>query len=448
MTGPFHVVDERPGPQRWSVYEHGWQSWSPSGLYPATATSPRPRRTRWHTMAFRPGRPPPPTGFQGEGLLAVVDADGGATLWASPQPTETVASIRAAVVGDRLVVSADGPVVRTEASGGTGLATALESWANKHGRGDLRSLGAGWCSWYCLWDKVTADDVTATIAAIERLALPIDVVQIDDGWQAGIGDWTTTSPRFGSLADTARRIVDGGHHAGIWTAPLLVGAGSRFATDHPRLLVAGAVAAEHHWDQRVGVLDVTHPDGAAHLERVFTGLRDLGFTYFKCDFLYAGAMTGGRAAATDPVAAYRHALGIIRDAIGADSVLLGCGAPLLASIGLVDAMRISPDVSPSWEPTDGDVSQPGMRSAFNAERARRFMHGRLWINDPDCLIARDEVTARDRWAAHVAAGGGLVVASDVLDAVDGHGLDLLRAGLRAARPEPVEWVPAAPEGDW
>ncbi len=52
------------------VYEHGWQSWSPAGLYRAdSAASPRPRRAIWQTMAFRPDAPAPPDGFQGEGLL-------------------------------------------------------------------------------------------------------------------------------------------------------------------------------------------------------------------------------------------------------------------------------------------------------------------------------------------------------------------------------------------
>ena len=39
------------------VYEHGWQSWSPTGVHRVPATSPRPGRERWQTMAYRPETP-------------------------------------------------------------------------------------------------------------------------------------------------------------------------------------------------------------------------------------------------------------------------------------------------------------------------------------------------------------------------------------------------------
>ena len=31
---------------------------------------------------------------------------------------------------------------------------------------------------------------------------------------------------------------------------------------------------------------------------------------------------------------------------------LGCGAPILLSVGMVDAMRVSPDTGPSYEPPE------------------------------------------------------------------------------------------------
>ena len=93
------------------VFEHGWQSWSPAGTDPATGTSPRPERPVWQTMAYRPGRPAPEAGFQGEGLLAVDPGDGGAVrIFSAPDPGSEVASIRARAAAGRVVVSADGEV--------------------------------------------------------------------------------------------------------------------------------------------------------------------------------------------------------------------------------------------------------------------------------------------------------------------------------------------------
>ena len=42
------------------VYEHGWQSWSPAGVYPGdVAHSPRPQKPIWQATAFRPEVPAP-----------------------------------------------------------------------------------------------------------------------------------------------------------------------------------------------------------------------------------------------------------------------------------------------------------------------------------------------------------------------------------------------------
>lgn len=44
-VGAFEVVEVVPvDPRLGRVYEHGWRSWSPTGTYPVTATSYRPRR--------------------------------------------------------------------------------------------------------------------------------------------------------------------------------------------------------------------------------------------------------------------------------------------------------------------------------------------------------------------------------------------------------------------
>src|SRR6266542_2168923 len=111
--------------------------------------------------------------------------------------------------------------------------------------------------------------------------------------------------------------------------------------------------------------------------------------------------------------AYRRGLEAVREAVG-ERFILGCWNPLGASIGLIDGARISPDVAPFWHPPGGagdDVAPfwhpPGgagdaahnrmsAPSALNAIRnsiTRWWMHGRLWQNDPDCLLVRDSETA-------------------------------------------------------
>lgn len=439
------VAEIRVAPRTAQVYEHGWQSWSPAGLYPAASTSPRPARPVWQTMAFRPELPAPPTGFQGEGLLVVDPGDGeGVHVLSAPDPARAVASIRARLEGDRLLVEADGEVREDRAPDvDAGLRAWAEALGASMGAPEPVALGPGWCSWYCYWREVTARDVLDNLAALDELDLEAAVVQVDDGWQAGIGDWLTDSPRFGDLADVVARIRATGRRAGIWLAPFLVAARSELAAAHPDWLVRDAEAG-FNWDQPLRILDPTHPEAAEHLQAVVRRLAAMGIDYFKIDFLYAGAQVGGRHADADPIDAYRHGLRLVRDAAGPGSTILGCGAPLLPSVGLVDAMRVSPDIDPAFAPPDGDVSQPSGQGALLAGRARAFQHARLWVNDPDCLLARPEVEHREQWADHVARSGGLVVSSDPLRELDDWGLQTTRRLLAPSSPEPVTAGPEDP----
>jgi alpha-galactosidase len=57
------------------------------------------------------------------------------------------------------------------------------------------------------------------------------------------------------------------------------------------------------------------------------------------------------------------------------------------------------------------------------------MNGRLWVNDPDCLVARPEINGREAWAAHLERYGGLRFSSDRLAVLDERGRELTRRFL-------------------
>jgi alpha-galactosidase len=428
-------------PRRARVFEHGWQSWSPTTTYAVAATSHRPLDPR---VAYRPGRPAPAAGFQGEGLLAVDPGGGEPVVVFGATGPHDVPSIRAGLAGSVLTVSADGPVreMRYECA----LVSALGDWAEGFAREAQatapRSAPTGWCSWYHYFTRVTEDDVVENLEAIAAAGLPVDVIQIDDGWQAEIGDWTELSDRFRSLPALVARIHAAGRRAGIWVAPLLVGERSSIVRDHPEWLLGGAspVDAGHNWGQRLLGLDATHPGVAGYLTRVFEGLVDAGFDYFKLDFLYAGALDAPRADGSDPLTAYRQGLRLIREAVGAAPYIVGCGAPMLPSVGLVDAMRVSPDIAPEYEHPTGDPSMPSQVGATMSTVARAFLQGRFWVNDPDCLIVRPAVQRREEWAEVVRRFGGLRVCSDRIADLDAWGLEQTRE-LLATAPPPVPFPP-------
>jgi len=146
----------------------------------------------------------------------------------------------------------------------------------------------------------------------------------------------------------------------------------------------------------------------------------------------------------------------VRRGAGEDAFILGCGCPLGAVVGLVDAMRIGPDVAPSWEVGPGDVTfagyeqaAPSTRNAWVSTLGRSFQHRRLWLNDPDCLMLRTRETdlspeAARAWALGVGMSGGLALVSDDLALLDTSARALLdevtalgRAADDAARTGPA-----------
>lgn len=435
----FTAVDELPvSRSQGRVYEEGWQSWSPTTTYGVTGTSRRPESGMRHQMRFRPGVRQPASGFQGEGLLAVDPGTGDPVrVYGAPPGAATVPSIRAELDGHTLRISADGPVVSFRAQDlATGLARFGDEYAGPAGVSELKAPPSVWCSWYRYFENVTEQDILENLEAIEGLHLPVDVIQLDDGWERGVGDWTPLTGKFPSLPDLAGRIRDNGRRAGIWLAPFIAGAGTDLARSQPQWLMGPAGI---NWDQDLHGLDLTNPGLRDYLWTTFRKLHEDGFDYFKLDFLYGGALLGSRHDEVGAVEAYRSGLELIRDAVGPSAYLVGCGAPILPSVGLVDGMRVSPDTFHEHaQDADGEL-----RGALGTT-ARAWQHGRFWANDPDCLVARPTFALRKAWAVIIEQYGGLRSASDRIAELDEWGIDATRRLLGSV--PPIAPFPVLPDG--
>ncbi len=324
---------------------------------------------------------------QGSGLLAVDPGDGTPLrIFAAVSADHAIPVIQARATGGGLVVSAGSPVSERTDAGEGGLTGALGRWADEFAAqaglipGELRPVPPVWCSWYQYHEAVTEDDIRDNLAAMDDLGIPAGVVQIDDGYQAAPGDWLVPSGRFEDLPGLVARIRESGRRAGIWIAPMLVGRSSRLLREHPGWVVRDAASGEPVFagtvcGQKCTALDLTHPAAAAYLGRVLATMRGWEIDYFKIDFAYAGAYEGRRYQDVTGVQAYRDGLRLIRAAIGPEALLLGCGAPILPSVGLVDAMRVGPDIAAGYEPPDGNPSKPSQRAAARNTIARALAAG-------------------------------------------------------------------------
>jgi alpha-galactosidase len=352
--------------------------------------------------------------------------------------------IRCELIGERrLVVTADAAVsiVGLDSSGGIEAAKAAfaDAFAGASGVKGVRAAPTFWCSWYDYFSAISEADVDENLRAVIDRELPVDVIQLDDGYEAELGDWLELSSRFTSLASMVERIRADGRRAGIWLAPFLVGVRSAIAAEHPDWILRDdsgePVFAIHNWGQDPYAIDVTHPAARDHLTTVLRSFVDMGFDFFKLDFLYAAALDGRRFdASLTGTEAYRQALAHIRSAIGRDAYLLGCGAPLLPSVGLVDGMRVSADTSPRWAPADGDMSFPSGEAAELSVHGRAYQHGRYWANDPDCLLLGPGVEHRERRVKMMREYGGLRGISGRLANLDEWAASTVRELLATRRP--------------
>ncbi|MBM3151760.1 MAG: alpha-galactosidase [Chloroflexi bacterium] len=263
----------------------------------------------------------------------------------------------------------------------------------RFGRGRATQPERVWCSWYSLYTEINEDRLNKILGDLADL--PFDVFQIDDGWQRGIGDWEPNRKFPSGMDGMAARIQATGRKAGLWLAPLLAVPSSGIYRQRRDWLLhdekGRLVPAGVNWGEPLFALDTTHPAVLEWLDALMKKVRLWGYDYIKLDFLYAGALPGKHYADIPREAAYRNGLAVIREALG-DAYFLTCGAPILPSLGLCDALRVGPDVagffaSPRDDLLLADFSLPGVRNAL-----RTTMH-RLWLQpllhpDPDVVYFR------------------------------------------------------------
>ena len=319
---------------------------------------------------------------------------------------------------------------------------------------------SGWCSWYYFYNRVSEADVLANLEDMVRTGHPAEYVQIDDGFQSHTGDWLVPNAKFPSgmkaLADGIRAA---GYKPGLWLAPFVLNEHSAALRDYPEMVLhtpEGEILFVPTWLGRCAVLDCTHPAAEAWLRDVIrTVVREWGYDYLKLDAITFAARPADavryHAPGTTAAMNVRRGLEIIRDEAGDETFILGCTCHFGPAVGLVDAMRVGPDVKALWS----DGPNPSVKHAMRLTLQRNWMHNRWWVNDPDCLIVRETDTALDEaevrfLATGIALSGGMVVASDDLPKLSAARRDMALALFPppAVAADPVDASEAPVPSSW
>ena len=254
-----------------------------------------------------------------------------------------------------------------------------------------RDPGTVWSSWYSLYEDISRQAFDSILPELPGLGF--DTFQVDDGWQRVVGDWEPNDKFPAGMAEIVRTCRGLGLRAGLWLAPFIVLPGSEAFRAHRQMLLTDAsgelVTAGENWGASYFTYDYTRADARERLaELIHTAVEDWGYSYLKLDFLQAAAVPGRHASPADREAVYRAAIQAIRDTAGEETFLLGSGAPLFASLGILDAVRTGPDVAPMW--TNYATDDPSDALALNALRngvERLWLRGLIGL-DPDVVFAR------------------------------------------------------------
>lgn len=286
-----------------------------------------------------------------------------------------------------------------------------------------------WSSWYYAYETMDDAMLENILSGIRKESIPFQFVELDAGYTVSIGDWLQTNSRWPKgLADAASKIRSAGLEPGIWIAPFIVGDRSQLFRSHPDWMLSGPdgkplVRLRSYTEPKIWgnpdcdyyVLDASHPEALAYIKEVFTTLRSWGFSMFKTDFMLWNMYDSALVRRYDPnktsVEIMRTVLAEIRSAIGEDSYLLGCIAPLMPFIGYADGMRLAGDCGAQWADTYGPVN------LLQEIPCGNYFNHLFWQNDPDAMLLRDFDTMlkpEEVWSLALlqALSGGIVSTSD------------------------------------
>ncbi|MGZ3475596.1 MAG: hypothetical protein ACXWUG_16040 [Polyangiales bacterium] len=246
----------------------------------------------------------------------------------------------------------------------------------------------GWGSWNLYYTKIDATKLREEATWASKTLAPLGMKDflLDDGYEPNWGAWQASSTFGAELATVNTEQAMLGLSPAVWLAPIYVDLKDPLVTDHPDWFVkkpSGELRTFTNFGPTYAALDVTHPDARAHAVDSIARYKSWGYHTIKIDFLFGGAISGVRKENISGLESYQRWMKAIRDAAG-DMHIIGCGAPIVPSVGWVDSMRTGPDVAFEMSP---EASWAFLASQARHTAFRGFTDA-WWSLDPDVVLLR------------------------------------------------------------
>lgn len=259
---------------------------------------------------------------------------------------------------------------------------------------------SGYTSWYNYFQKINEEIILRDLDGLDRAKDAVSIFQIDDGFESAVGDWLIPDKK--KFPHGMKPIVDRIHEkdylAGLWLAPFSAQKSSKVVAEHPDWLIKDNKSGKPllgcaGWGGAY-TLDIYHPDAKEYIRHCFdVVLNEWNFDMVKLDFLYSECMQPRLGKTRGQIMC--EAMDFLRECVGEEKFILGCGVPLGPAFGVVDACRVGCDVDLKfsgkyYNKLGVNLEIPSARFSINNAIFRRHLNHRAFCNDPDVFFLRDE----------------------------------------------------------
>ncbi|MBO4414036.1 MAG: alpha-galactosidase [Clostridia bacterium] len=250
----------------------------------------------------------------------------------------------------------------------------------------------GYTSWYNYYQNISEEILLRDLGALDGR---FDLFQIDDGYETFVGDWLDVDPKKfpNGLAPVVSAVKKKGLTAGIWLAPFVAEEKSRLFREKPGWFKKGPdgrpVKCGSNWSGFYA-LDLECREAMDYVAACLGHYADMGFDFFKLDFLYGASLPAyeGRTRSAVADSAYSYLGEVLKG-----KTILGCGATLSNAAGKFDYVRVGPDVSlifdDVWYMKFMHRERISTKVTLQNTVFRSFMDGAFFGCDPDVFLLRD-----------------------------------------------------------